>query len=615
MYFLSQLFYQSQLTLKAGSFWESIWGDNTQQENWEAKKSLTDNDINSAVDRKTLDAVSTTEASDPDNTMPGDDIFDSVYTSASSNQESVWDTDKHEKVKILEPHEIEKLSASELDELIQATELEIETIMSKPENEITEEVEARGEKLMDFEKSLKSRSVVLKGLKNESDFSGELKWTAALENSEKNLSLMRELQTFITPSMRTKFWNINKLMMPIDAIVSKETISSADEVMIWEMLQELLNFLKWEQNREVLVQVSREMKHDNPQKYENFKSFLIGQDSEFTTIFTELETEAYDGRDATLLAALPTDPIDGNVKNEFKEIYDDGTTVMLDTSSNEIIRSISYDGAGVSVPTDLLDVDLRDAQETRDGVLHEYWRKKQIGEYVIKMLEDNPNLDFSRMKEWLKKSLGTELYIELWIDSITDANQAKSHIESKIDSYSEVISDAKRTFKELADESIARMREVYERRDEEKKLTLKSIAYSGLGIIWIERIMSMCKANMVNPDLWVGFDPWNYDLSKNNLWETASRSDNPTGHLEIIYRMVNKCISGNPTEPFSIDPRVLEKGNPPAMANSRPALELVLLNAWIINGSWIVNYELVKARLNAKITQQTESNLDSNTDA
>ena len=78
-------------------------------------------------------------------------------------------------------------------------------------------------------------------------------------------------------------------------------------------------------------------------------------------------------------------------------------------------------------------------------------------------------------------------------------------------------------------------------------------------------------AGLLIPDLGAPFDTGNFDPSSNNFGEPLSESDNPTRHLEYIYRIANKAISGDPNEPFSLDPIMLRTGNPQPIAASQSA--------------------------------------------
>ena len=84
----------------------------------------------------------------------------------------------------------------------------------------------------------------------------------------------------------------------------------------------------------------------------------------------------------------------------------------------------------------------------------------------------------------------------------------------------------------------------------------------------------------------------------------AGQSDNPTIHLEYIYRMANKVISGDPTQPFSLMPDLLRSGNPQPIANSQSAVELLLTEAGLVGDTGMVDKASVRQRLRLPIDHQ-----------
>lgn len=112
-------------------------------------------------------------------------------------------------------------------------------------------------------------------------------------------------------------------------------------------------------------------------------------------------------------------------------------------------------------------------------------------------------------------------------------------------------------------------------------------------------------AGLLIPELDVPFDTGNFDPSSNNFGETASESDNPTRHLEYIYRIANKVISGDPSGPFSLDPIILRTGNPQPIAASQSARASLLSGVGLIGGAGMVNKDLVRERLSAPIDRES----------
>jgi len=94
--------------------------------------------------------------------------------------------------------------------------------------------------------------------------------------------------------------------------------------------------------------------------------------------------------------------------------------------------------------------------------------------------------------------------------------------------------------------AVARTQERYRDQDEKIKTTLRAVKNSGLGYLDVSYLTTQIKSGFTHVDIGVPVEIQNYDLAQSNFWEPASVTDNPTKHIEYIYRTANKILTGNP---------------------------------------------------------------------
>lgn len=107
-----------------------------------------------------------------------------------------------------------------------------------------------------------------------------------------------------------------------------------------EITQEAIDYLKNPQNREALVTVSRGLEQSDPVKYKEFQAILITHDAEFKTIFENL-SYPLSNKETTIVAALPNQPIVGNMSKGFSAKFDADTSVNVLQDGEIIRRSLS----------------------------------------------------------------------------------------------------------------------------------------------------------------------------------------------------------------------------------------------------------------------------------
>jgi hypothetical protein len=153
---------------------------------------------------------------------------------------------------------------------------------------------------------------------------------------------------------------------------------------------------------------------------------------------------------------------------------------------------------------------------------------------------------------------------------------------------------------------VKRTRERYRKNDEKVKLTSKTIMHSTLGKIGMEFLMADIQSGIINPKIGKPFNRGNVDPAKNNLGEPSGESSSSYAHLEYAYRIANKAISGDPEQPFSLDPTILKTGNPQAIADTQSKIVTLLTIAGILGATGSVNKEEVRKHLNAPVEEQQD---------
>lgn len=76
-----------------------------------------------------------------------------------------------------------------------------------------------------------------------------------------------------------------------DAILAKiqagDNLTEAEDIILQQATEDMLDYLRQPQNRVVLASISRDLM--NSGEYEGFKTFLVNQDPSFAPILAEIE--------------------------------------------------------------------------------------------------------------------------------------------------------------------------------------------------------------------------------------------------------------------------------------------------------------------------------------
>jgi len=302
-------------------------------------------------------------------------------------------------------------------------------------------------------------------------------------------------------------------------------------------------------------------------------------------------------------------PADGNIEmgdnGEFVSQLPDGTEVTIEIDGDHITRSINLEGANIPVRTDIERADYADALWDFEAVNQEFSPKKARLEGALKFLE-NPLYEetpLEDMKDALKKILWYTLYSELGVANAHDKTQLITTIQTNVGIYAQKLSDARQKYERELKQAVARNRERYRERDEKIKTTLKAIKNSSLGLLDVEYLMRNISAGLVIPEIGVTFDIQNIDIANQNFGEPLGETHNPTKHIEYIYRIANKVLTGNPDGMvdgklvwYSLDQAIL---NPEVAQKNDAEMKQLLTSSWV----WSENTGVNRATLTEKLSK------------
>ena len=150
------------------------------------------------------------------------------------------------------------------------------------------------------------------------------------------------------------------------------------------------------------------------------------------------------------------------------------------------------------------------------------------------------------MQNGLRKILGYTLFNKLGISEMTDKQTLVWTLQSNISTYSQQLDTAKKSYETALKKAIAENRERYRENDEKIKTTLRVVKNSGLGLLDMDYLIANITGGLTTPEIGVSVDRQNYDLATGNFWEILTETNNPTKHIEYIYRTANKILTGSP---------------------------------------------------------------------
>ena len=226
----------------------------------------------------------------------------------------------------------------------------------------------------------------------------------------------------------------------------------------------------------------------------------------------------------------------------------EGDTVEITKDGNTLNRSYSLNGSDFALQTPLLHSDLSKAQSKFETVHQTLSPKLQKTENALSFLENPAYADvpLADMQNGLRKTLGYSQYEALNIRNISDKAELISLLENNASEFKNEIANAERIYEKAIQVAVAENRRHNAEADEKIKTTLKALKNSGLEFLDIDFLITNIKAGFITPDIGVPFDRQNLDLASGNFWEPLSDTNNPTKHIEYIYRIANKVLTWNP---------------------------------------------------------------------
>jgi len=266
----------------------------------------------------------------------------------------------------------------------------------------------------------------------------------------------------------------------------------------------------------------------------------------------------------------------------------DGGEVTMKQDGDLITRQLDYAGADYPINTWVETADVSWLIAEREWVKQELAPKQQACERALLFLENplNADIPLADMKKSLLQLLGHTLYNELWVRQASDKNTLISAIKTNVGVYKKKMLEAQKKFEKKAKLAAQKTRERYVKRDEQMKLSLKSIKNSGLWKLGMEFLVSEMKGQVMTVNIGDTFDIWNINLATNDFWESLWETNSPTKHLENMYRIANKVLTGSPDGMvdgeligFDLDPNKLKTG-----VAQKTETEVMALLKW--SGVW-----------------------------
>lgn len=223
----------------------------------------------------------------------------------------------------------------------------------------------------------------------------------------------------------------------------------------------------------------------------------------------------------------------------------EGDIVQITKEGDHLSRSYALNGSEFALQTPLIHSDFTKAQSEYETINQSLSPKLQKTENALSFLENPAYADvpLADMHEGLRKTLGYTQYEALGIQNISDKSELITLLKNNASEFKQELTDAKRVYEKAIQTAVTENRRHNAESDEKIKTTLKALRNSGLEFLDIDFLITNIKAGFITPDIWVPFDRQNLDLASGNFWETLSDTNNPTKHIEYIYRIANKVLT------------------------------------------------------------------------
>jgi len=323
-------------------------------------------------------------------------------------------------------------------------------------------------------------------------------------------------------------------------------------------------------------------------------------------------------KEAIIDAAIPTNSkIETDPQGSIVAHSGDTSEVTISSKGNDLERSLKLQGLDHSVTTPLEHSDFSEAQNSYETVRYDLAPKLEHTEQALAFLSnpkfaDTPLVD---MQNGLRKTLGYSLYTKLGISGMTDKEQVQTLLETNIADYTAELTNAEKTYQVALDVAVRQSQERYREQDEKIKTTLRAVKHSGLGFLDLSYLTTQISSGFAGIDIGVPVDIQNFDLATGNFWEPASLTDNPTKHIEYIYRTANKILTGNPEGMvggkltwFSLEQAIL---NPDVAQKTDGELKALLLSSGVWNETTGVDKVEMLGELAKPLISKTKGNMTS----
>jgi len=370
----------------------------------------------------------------------------------------------------------------------------------------------------------------------------------AIERKTETVNNLAEINRFLGWDIARKYPDIGIMLSGADAILAKiqtgDNLTEAEDNVLQQATEDILDYLGQPQNRVVLASISRDLMKSG--EYENFKTFLINQDPSFRPILEEIE-KPQSPPEMTAAAWLPWAATHWNPRDGFSAELSEDTNVTVQDIDWKLSRSISIEGtySPISLETDVVVVDISAEQEEYHEVLKEAWTAKQLLENAQEVLDQNPDAPLDQIKASLQDVLWSQ-FSELGIAALSSREAISQRLQVQIGIFALQLKSAKKIYDRVLQTAIQRTRELYEKGDEKVEQTLRRIKNLWLDRWNLDALIREMKAGQLMPDLWVPFDLENIDLAKQNFWESESLTDTFDVFNENLTRFANKGLTGNP---------------------------------------------------------------------
>lgn len=428
-------------------------------------------------------------------------------------------------------------------------------------------------------------------------------------------------------------WVSNELDVFRNKLTEAESKSDISPQEISELRKDLVNYLTWSDGKgweidNIMVSLKKKDTENAAKgiKTTHFETFaqtardFSPEVSKRISVFMDSadpmpETDPKEiGTSKKILLAswLPkgTD-ISTNKQGEYVAKTPDGGEVKMKQDWDLITRQIDYDGADYPINTWIETADVSWLIAEREWVKQEFAPKQQACERALLFLENplNANVPLADMKDGLLKLLWYALFNELWVREASDKNMLISTIKTNAGVYKQKLVEAQKKFEKKAKLAAQKTRERYVQRDEQMKLSLKSIKNSGLWKLGMDFLVSEMKWQIMTINIGDTFDIGNINLASNDFWESLWETNSPTKHIENMYRVANKLLTGSPDGMvdgelvgFDLDPNKLKTG---VAQKTETEMMALLKGSWVWSEAAGTNKQAVRKRLADPLPQNS----------